>query len=131
MKNIFKIAIGVGIITTVTGLLIKKVVDHKSTIEEDDTPDKTIEIEDEIEESLPEHLMDRHEKIMADLEELVGEGNYDLHDELEKIRQENLADFDRMSKVDGVKSYMDISHDIYERTKLFFEEFQKEDMSNE
>ena len=127
MKNIFKIMIGAGIIRTVTGLLIKKVVDHKSTIEEDDTPDKTIEIE----ESLPEHLMDRHEKIMADLEELVGEGNYDLHDELEKIRQENLADFERMSKVDGVKSYMDISHDIYERTKLFFEEFQKEDMSNE
>lgn len=130
MKNIFKIMIGAGIVT-VSGLLIKKFVNEHTYEIEEETPDEEETIETE--ESLPEHLKNSHEKIMNDLEELIDDDdrNNAFRDELEKIRQENLADFERMAKTYGVKAYMDISHDIYERTKLFKEKLQKEDTPNE
>lgn len=130
MKNIFKIMIGAGIVT-VSGLLIKKFVNEHTYEIEEEVPDEEDTIETE--EPLPEHLKNFHEKIMNDLEELIDDDdrNNAFRDELEKIRQENLADFERMAKTYGVKTYMDISHDIYERTKLFKEKLQKEDTPNE
>ena len=117
MKNIFKIMIGAGIITTVTGLLIKRFVDHNEVEEEDEAP-----VEEAVANEMNlDDLRSAHEKIMLDLEEKVEDENQELHDELEKVRQENWADFERIAKTYDPLERMKIMHYIYERCKIFKE----------
>lgn len=128
MKNIFKIVIGVGIVTVSGGLLIKRFVSNHTEIEEE-TPDEEETIETK--ETLPEDLKNFHEKIMNDLEELIDEDrNNEFQDELEKIRQENLADFERIVKTYDPLERMKIMHYIYERC-MIFKEGLGEDTPNE
>ena len=121
MKNIFKIAIGVGIVITAgTGLLIKRFVDHNEVEEEDEAP-----VEEAVANGMNLDLLDdlrsSHERIMLDLEEKVEDENQELHDELEKVRQENWADFERIAKTYDPLERMKIMHYIYERCKIFKE----------
>ena len=120
MKNIFKIMIGAGIVT-VSGLLIKKFVNEHTYEIEEEVPDEEETIETE--EPLPEHLKNFHEKIMNDLEELIDDDdrNNAFRDGLEKIRQENLADIERIAKSHDPFERMEIMNQIYERYKNFKE----------
>ena len=122
MKNIFKIAIGVGIVITAgTGLLIKKFVDHEVE-EEDESPIEEEEaVANEMNLDLLDDLRSAHERIMLDLEEKVEDENQELHDELEKVRQENWADFERIAKTYDPLERMKIMHYIYERCMTFKE----------
>ena len=114
MKNIFKIAIGVGIVITAgTGLLIKKFVDHE--VEEEDESPVEEAVANEMNLDLLDDLRSAHERIMLDLEEKVEDENQELHDELEKVRQENWADFERIAKTCDPLERMKIMHYIYER----------------
>ena len=128
MKNIFKIMIGAGIVT-VSGLLIKKFVNEHTYEIEEEVPDEEETIETE--EPLPEHLKNFHEKIMNDLEELIDDDdrNNAFRDGLEKIRQENLADIERIAKSHDPFERMEIMNQIYERYKNFKEGL--EDTPNE
>ena len=131
MKNIFKIAIGVGIViaTAGTGLLIKRFVDHNEVEEEDESPIEEA-VANEMNLDLLDDLRSAHERIMLDLEEKVEDENQELHDELEKVRQENLADIERIAKTYDPLERMKIMHYIYERCKIFKEELG-EDTPNE
>ena len=121
MKNIFKIAIGVGIVITAgTGLLIKRFVDHNEVEEEDEAPVEEA-VANEMNLDLLDDLRSSHERIMLDLEEKVEDENQELHDELEKVRQENWADFERIAKTYDPLERMKIMHYIYERCKIFKE----------
>ena len=122
MKNIFKIAIGVGIVITAgTGLLIKKFVDHEVE-EEDESPIEEEEaVANEMNLDLLDDLRSAHERIMLDLEEKVEDENQELREELNKIRQENLADIERIVKTYDPLERMKIMHYIYERCKIFKE----------
>lgn len=120
MKNIFKIAIGVGIVITAgTGLLIKKFVDHE--VEEEDESPIEEAVANEMNLDLLDDLRSAHERIMLDLEEKVEDENQELHDELEKVRQENWADFERIAKTYDPLERMKIMHYIYERCMTFKE----------
>ena len=122
MKNIFKIAIGVGIVITAgTGLLIKRFVDHNEVEEEDEAPIEEA-VANEMNLDLLDDLRSAHERIMLDLEEKVEDENQELHDELEKVRQENLADIERIAKTYDPLERMKIMHYIYERCMIFKEE---------
>ena len=121
MKNIFKIAIGVGIVITAgTGLLIKRFVDHNEVEEEDEAPVEEA-VANEMNLDLLDDLRSAHERIMLDLEEKVEDENQELHDELEKVRQENWADFERIAKTYDPLERMKIMHYIYERCMIFKE----------
>lgn len=121
MKNIFKIAIGVGIVITAgTGLLIKRFVDHNEVEEEDEAPVEEA-VANEMNLDLLDDLRSSHERIMLDLEEKVEDENQELHDELEKVRQENWADFERIAKTYDPLERMKIMHYIYERCMTFKE----------
>lgn len=127
MKNIFKIAIGVGIVAT-TGLLIKRFVDHEVE-EEDEAPVEEEEAVATEEMDLLDDMRDRNERLMADLEKHIEDGDQELHEELEKIRQENLADIERIAKSHDPLERMKIMHYIYERCMIFKEGL--EDTPNE
>ena len=121
MKNIFKIAIGVGIVITAgTGLLIKRFVDHNEVEEEDESPIEEA-VANEMNLDLVDDLRSAHERIMLDLEEKVEDENQELHDELEKVRQENWADFERILQSHDPLERMKIMHYIYERCMIFKE----------
>ena len=121
MKNIFKIAIGVGIVITAgTGLLIKRFVDHNEVEEEDESPIEEA-VANEMNLDLLDDLRSAHERIMLDLEEKVEDENQELHDELEKVRQENWADFERILQSHDPLERMKIMHYIYERCMIFKE----------
>lgn len=119
MKNIFKIAIGVGIVAT-TGLLIKKFVDHEVE-EEDESPVEEEEAvaTEEMDLDLLDDMRDRNEKLIADLEKHIED--QELREELNKIRQENLADIERIAKTYDPLERMKIMHYIYERCMIFKE----------
>ena len=119
MKNIFKIAIGVGIViaTAGTGLLIKRFVDHNEVEEEDEAP-----VEEAVANEMNlDDLRSAHERIMLDLEEKVEDENQELREELNNIRQENLADIERIAKTYDPLERMKIMHYIYERCMIFKE----------
>lgn len=121
MKNIFKIAIGVGIVIAAgTGLLIKKFVDHEVE-EEDEAPVEEEEAvaTEEMDLDLLDDMRDRNEKLIADLEKHIED--QELREELNKIRQENLADFERIAKTYDPLERMKIMHYIYERCMIFKE----------
>lgn len=126
MKNIFKIAIGVGIVAT-TGLLIKKFVDHEVE-EEDEAPVEEEEAVATEEMDLLDDMRDRNEKLIADLEKHIED--QELREELNKIRQENLADIERIAKTYDPLERMKIMHYIYERC-MIFKEGLGEDTPNE
>ena len=117
MKNIFKIAIGVGIVAT-TGLLIKKFVDHEVE-EEDESPIEEEEAVATEEMDLLDDMRDRNEKLIADLEKHIED--QELREELNKIHQENLADIERIAKSHDPFERMEIMNQIYERYKNFKE----------
>lgn len=126
MKNIFKIAIGVGIVAT-TGLLIKRFVDHEVE-EEDEAPVEEEEAVATEEMDLLDDMRDRNEKLIADLEKHIED--QELREELNKIRQENLADIERIAKTYDPLERMKIMHYIYERC-MIFKEGLGEDTPNE
>lgn len=128
MKNIFKIAIGVGIVAT-TGLLIKKFVDHEVE-EEDEAPVEEEEAVATEEMDLLDDMRGRNERLMADLEKHIEDGDQELHEELERVRQENLADIERIAKSHDPLERMKIMHYIYERC-MIFKEGLGEDTPNE
>ena len=130
MKNIFKIAIGVGIVAT-TGLLIKRFVDHNEVEEEDEAPVEEEEAvaTEEMDLDLLDDMRGRNERLIADLEKHIEDGDQELHEELEKIRQENLADIERIAKSHDPFERMEIMNQIYERYKNFKEGL--EDTPNE
>ena len=124
MKNIFKIAIGVGIViaTAGTGLLIKKFVDHEVE-EEDEAPveeEEAVATEEmDLDLDLLDDMRDRNEKLIADLEKHIED--QELREELNKIRQENLVDIERIAKTYDPLERMKIMHYIYERCMTFKE----------
>ena len=130
MKNIFKIVIGVGIVAT-TGLLIKRFVDHNEVEEEDEAPVEEEEAvaTEEMDLDLLDDMRGRNERLMADLEKHIEDGDQELHEELEKIRQENLVDIERIAKSHDPLERMEIMNQIYERYKNFKEGL--EDTPNE
>lgn len=70
---------------------------------------------------LNDHLRGAHERIMLDLEKHIEDGDQELHDELEKIRQENWADFERILQSHDPIERMKIVHYIYKRCIIFKE----------
>ena len=130
MKNIFKIVIGVGIVAT-TGLLIKRFVDHNEVEEEDEAPVEEEEAvaTEETDLDLLDDMRGRNERLMADLEKHIEDGDQELHEELERVRQENLADIERIAKSHDPLERMEIMNQIYERYKNFKEGL--EDTPNE
>ena len=100
--------------------------------EEDEAPvdeEEAVATEEMDPDILNDHLRGAHERIMLDLEKHIEDGDQELHEELEKIRQENLADIERIAKSHDPFERMEIMNQIYERYKNFKEGL--EDTPNE